>query len=196
MPFSQCICASMCVCVSFIDQQMCVCVCVMRSRRPDGLMGNKKPFIYLYDLIKWHLFLSLGVCVHAWWCACVCVCVPCLMTNRIEGSEQSGLNDYYGSQGERLMEWEKEKETGQSPITKWTRAPRSPPFFLFHLHFFGPCFFPRVWWTPCLILISAAQNHLSHHHFFNHSWCFIFDPGRFSSLFFMLIDDQACLFFF
>lgn len=87
------------VCVSFIDQQMKSGVCVMRSRQPDGLMGNKKPLIYLYDLIKWHLFLSLGVCMCP--CEVVCVCALYLMTNRIEGSEQSGLSDYYGNEGER-----------------------------------------------------------------------------------------------
>ena len=83
------VCVSVCVKErereSFIDQQM-KAVCVMRTRQPDGLMGNKKPFIYLYNLIKWHVFLSPGVyvcpcvlmCVRV--CVCVCVCV-CLVFN-------------------------------------------------------------------------------------------------------------------
>ena len=46
------------------------------------------------------------------WCVCMSMCVMCvyvfvcilyLMTNRIEGSEQSGLNDYIGNKGERLI---------------------------------------------------------------------------------------------
>lgn len=40
-----------------------------------------------------------NVCVSVY----VCVCALYLMTNRIEGSEQSGLNDYYGNEGERLI---------------------------------------------------------------------------------------------
>lgn len=44
-----------------------------------------------------------------------CVCAPSyLMTNRIEGSEQSGLNDYYGNEGERRTESGRE---GKSQIT-------------------------------------------------------------------------------
>ncbi len=43
------------------------------------------------------------MCVCVWVCVRVCVCVLYLMTNRIEGSEQSGLNDYYGNEGERLI---------------------------------------------------------------------------------------------
>lgn len=52
--------------------------------------------------------------VSVFWCVCVsmrgCVCVSIyvcalyLMTNRIEGSEQSGLNDYYGNKGDGLGE--------------------------------------------------------------------------------------------
>lgn len=60
-------------------------------------------------------FVSVSWCVCVCPCVWVCVCVyPCmcatalyLMTNRIEGSEQSGLNDYYGNEGERLIERER-----------------------------------------------------------------------------------------
>lgn len=59
-------------------------VCVMKSRQPDGHMGNKKAFIYLYDLIKWHLLMSPGGCVLVPGNTCVCalaaVCV-CLVFN-------------------------------------------------------------------------------------------------------------------
>lgn len=36
------------------------------------------------------------------------------MTNRIEGSEQSGLNDYYGNKGERLIGIEREGKKTKS----------------------------------------------------------------------------------
>lgn len=42
------LCVRACVCVNFIDQQM-KAVCVMRSRRPDGLMGNKN-LLFIYTI--------------------------------------------------------------------------------------------------------------------------------------------------
>lgn len=59
-------------------------------------------------------FVSVSGCVCVSMHGNVCVWrVPFyLMTNRIEGSEQSGLNDYYGNEGERLIGREREgKET-------------------------------------------------------------------------------------
>lgn len=65
-------------------------------------------------MIKWHLFLSLGMylcsCMATCVCMCMCVCAFYLMTNRMEGSEQSGWNDYYGNKGGKLMEGGKKRQ--------------------------------------------------------------------------------------
>lgn len=78
----------------------------MRSRQPDGLMGNKKkkPFLFIYT------FWLNGICFYLPVWACMCVCVSahtrtsCSMTNRTVASKESGLNDYCGSTGEILGE--------------------------------------------------------------------------------------------
>lgn len=60
------VCACLCVFILINRSKHCVCVCEkeMKSRQPDGHLGNRKPFIYLYDLIKWHLWrLLLSECV-------------------------------------------------------------------------------------------------------------------------------------
>jgi len=54
------------VCVSFIDRQM-KAVYVMKSRRPDGLMGNKNLlFIYTIWLNGICFCLLVCMCAHVW----------------------------------------------------------------------------------------------------------------------------------
>ena len=87
-------------CVSFIDQQM-KAVSVMRSRGPDGLMGNTN-FLFIYT--AWlnaicFCLARVGLCVVV----CVRLCVSWyLWTNKMNGSEQSGFHDDCGNQGRAI----------------------------------------------------------------------------------------------